>query len=86
MFNDCIANLALREIARIGARFTWTNRQDIPIQSVLDRVRVSVDWELRFPFCSLRAVTRIGSDHSPLLLSSGEGDRRRPARFHFKAF
>ena len=25
-FNDCIANLALREVQRGGARYTWTNR------------------------------------------------------------
>uniref|UniRef100_A0A452XJN2 Endonuclease/exonuclease/phosphatase domain-containing protein n=1 Tax=Aegilops tauschii subsp. strangulata TaxID=200361 RepID=A0A452XJN2_AEGTS len=26
LFNDCIADLALREIARLGARFTWMNK------------------------------------------------------------
>uniref|UniRef100_A0A453J5Q0 Endonuclease/exonuclease/phosphatase domain-containing protein n=1 Tax=Aegilops tauschii subsp. strangulata TaxID=200361 RepID=A0A453J5Q0_AEGTS len=26
LFNDSIADLALREIARVGARFTWTNK------------------------------------------------------------
>uniref|UniRef100_A0A453DC40 Endonuclease/exonuclease/phosphatase domain-containing protein n=1 Tax=Aegilops tauschii subsp. strangulata TaxID=200361 RepID=A0A453DC40_AEGTS len=26
LFNDCIADLALHEIARLGARFTWTNK------------------------------------------------------------
>ncbi|XP_020158914.1 uncharacterized protein [Aegilops tauschii subsp. strangulata] len=30
MFNDCIADLGLREIDRVGARFTWTNRQAAP--------------------------------------------------------
>jgi len=44
MFNDCIADLALREVHRVGARFTWTNKQAAPIQSVLDRVLVSVEW------------------------------------------
>lgn len=57
LFNDCFADLALREIARVGARFTWTNKQVDPIRSVLDRVFVSMQWEARFPFCSLRAVT-----------------------------
>ena len=69
-FNDCIANLGLREIDRIGARFTWTNRQASPTQSVLDRVLVSPEWDLRCSLASLRAITRIGSDHVPLLLSS----------------
>uniref|UniRef100_A0A453DUZ4 Endonuclease/exonuclease/phosphatase domain-containing protein n=1 Tax=Aegilops tauschii subsp. strangulata TaxID=200361 RepID=A0A453DUZ4_AEGTS len=26
LFNDCIADLALREIARVGARFMWMNK------------------------------------------------------------
>uniref|UniRef100_A0A8R7JXM4 Endonuclease/exonuclease/phosphatase domain-containing protein n=1 Tax=Triticum urartu TaxID=4572 RepID=A0A8R7JXM4_TRIUA len=69
MFNNFIADLGLREIDRIGARFTWTNRQASPTQSVLDRVLVSPEWDLRCHLASLRAITRIGSDHVPLLLS-----------------
>ena len=72
LFNDCIADLAPREIARVGARFTWTNKQADPIRSVLDRVFVSAQWEVMFPLCSLKAVTQIGSDHTPLLFSSGD--------------
>nr|XP_051211161.1 uncharacterized protein LOC127328612 [Lolium perenne] len=37
MFNDCLADLALREITRVGARFTWCNNRIDPVQSVLDR-------------------------------------------------
>uniref|UniRef100_A0A453D4K7 Endonuclease/exonuclease/phosphatase domain-containing protein n=1 Tax=Aegilops tauschii subsp. strangulata TaxID=200361 RepID=A0A453D4K7_AEGTS len=57
LFNDCIADLALREIARVGARwarFTWMNKQVDPIRSVLDRVFVSAQWEVMFPLCSLK--------------------------------
>ena len=49
MFNDCIAELGLRELERTGARFTWTNRQANPTHSVLDRVLVSPEWEHRCP-------------------------------------
>ncbi|XP_073361240.1 uncharacterized protein [Aegilops tauschii subsp. strangulata] len=38
MFNDCIADMGLRELDRVGAKFTWTNRQADPTRSVLDRV------------------------------------------------
>ena len=86
MFNDCIAELALREITRVGARYTWSNNRADPIRSVLDRVLVSVDWEIQFPLCSLRAVTRIGSDHTPLLLSTGGTTPPRLNRFHFENF
>ncbi|KAM0894533.1 hypothetical protein ACQ4PT_024480 [Festuca glaucescens] len=86
MFNDCLADLALREITRVGARFTWSNNRIDPVQSVLDRVFVSVEWEMEFPLCSLRAATRIGSDHSPLLLCSGGSAPPRLNRFHFENF
>lgn len=51
---------------------------------MLDRVLVSVQWEVMFPLCSLKEVMRIGSDHSPLLFSSEEGPLPRTARFHFE--
>ncbi|XP_073354828.1 uncharacterized protein [Aegilops tauschii subsp. strangulata] len=86
MFNDCIADLGLRELDRVGARFTWTNRQASPTQSVLDRVLVSPEWDLRCSLASLRAITRIGSDHVPLLLSSADERPPLPRRFRFETF
>ncbi|XP_071685197.1 uncharacterized protein [Lolium perenne] len=85
-FNDTIASLSLRELNRTGARFTWTNKQLSPIRSVLDRVFVSPSWETLFPLCSLTAVTRVGSDHCPLLLDDGEQGIHRPARFFFQSW
>jgi exonuclease III len=85
-FNGSIAAMSLREINRAGARFTWTNRQLCPIRCVLDRVFVSPAWEAAFPFCSVTAITRIGSDHNPLLLDSGEVTLRRPPRFFFQTW
>jgi hypothetical protein len=43
MFNEAIGEWALREIPRTGARYTWSNRQLNPVQSVLDRVFISPD-------------------------------------------
>jgi hypothetical protein len=71
-FNEAIATMALREVERAGARYTWTNKRLRPTRCVLDRVLVSPIWEAAFPLCSLTTITRVGSDHSPLLLSSGE--------------
>jgi hypothetical protein len=64
-FNDRIANLGLREIARSGARFTWSNRQRILVRCVLDMAFVSLESEAQFPLASLRALASIGSDHTP---------------------
>jgi mannosylglycoprotein endo-beta-mannosidase len=84
LFNDCIARLALRELNRSGARFTWTNKQVNPVRSVLDRVFISPSWETHLPMASLSAETRIGSDHTPLILDSGEGLLSRSNRFFFE--
>ncbi|XP_071678461.1 uncharacterized protein [Lolium perenne] len=85
-FNEAIANMALRELERTGARFTWTNKRLRPTRCVLDRVLVAPAWEAAFPLCSLTAITRIGSDHTPLLLSTGEETRRPPPRFFFQTW
>jgi hypothetical protein len=83
-FNDCIADLALREIRMGGARYTWTNKQLNPVRSVLHRVLVSTEWETLFPLCTLMGQMIIGSYQAPLLLDSGEGSRRRSPRFYFE--
>jgi hypothetical protein len=83
-FNDCIARLALREIACSGARFTWSNMQCNPVHCVLDRALVSREWEMQFPGTSLLAIHSIGSDHTPLLLDTGESLQTRSTRFFFQ--
>ncbi|KAI5000172.1 hypothetical protein ZWY2020_004761 [Hordeum vulgare] len=54
LFNDCIAHLGLRELDSVGARLTWTNRQDDLNRSVLDRVLVSPEWGLCCPLAPLK--------------------------------
>ena len=48
-FNAFIRDTAIREIPRVGARYTWTNRQTCPIRSVLDRVFICPAWDGLFP-------------------------------------
>jgi exonuclease III len=83
-FNDTIASLSLKEIRRAWAHYMWMNKQFDPIRCTLDRVFVAPAWEACFPRCSLTAITRIGSDHCPLLLSSGRGCRADPRGFSSK--
>jgi hypothetical protein len=84
LFNDCIARLQLSEMVRSGARYTWSNKQRNPVRCVLDRVLVSPAWETSFPLMSLLAESSIGSDHSPLLFSTGEEAPPRSNRFFFE--
>jgi exonuclease III len=72
-FNSFIEKFSLREIYRNGPKFTWTNKRDAPIQSNIDRVLANTEWELKFPLCWPDTLTRIGSDHCPLLLDSDGG-------------
>ena len=78
--------MGLHELDLVGARFTWTNRQVEPTRSVLDRVFASPEWDIHCPLASLRAITRIGSDHVPLLLSSENEHPPLLPRFRFETF
>ena len=72
MFNAIIESLDLREIALSSRQFTWASRRDKPTYEKLDRVLASVEWEQKYPLVSVVALTRAGSDHTPLILDSGE--------------
>jgi hypothetical protein len=42
----------------------------------LDIVLVSTDWEQKFPLSSVESLTRELSDHTPLLLDTGNASHR----------
>jgi hypothetical protein len=89
VFNAIIQSLNLREIALSGRQFTWASRRAIPTFEKLDRILASVDWELKFPLVSVRALTRTGSgsDHTPLLIDSGiKAHIGNHPRFSFELF
>jgi exonuclease III len=83
-FNDNIANWGLREIPRTGARYTWTNKHLNPVRCVLDRVFIAPELDSHFPLCSLLAKTSLGSDHTPLILDSGQESQCSGNRFFFE--
>jgi hypothetical protein len=72
IFNAIIESLDLRELALSGRQFMWANRRENQTFEKLDRILMSVEWEQKFPLASVHALTRSGSDHTPLLLDSGE--------------
>ena len=37
----------------------------------MDRVLASTEWEQKYPLVAVQALTRVGSDHTPLLVDSG---------------
>jgi hypothetical protein len=72
MFNMIIESLSLREIELTGRQFTWANSLPTPTYEKLDRVLASVEWEQKYPLVSVHAMQRAISDHTPLLVDSGE--------------
>lgn len=70
-FNNFITTNELMEIKRGGPRFTWTNKQSSPIIVELDMILVSTSSEARFPLCTVFSLTRVGSDHYPIVLNTG---------------
>ena len=58
MFNTIIESLDLREIELSGRKFTWANALPNPTFEKLDRVLASVEWEQKFPFVTVQALSR----------------------------
>jgi exonuclease III len=71
-FNSIIHTLCLREIHMMSGLYTWSNKQKNPTLEKLDRILMSPGWELLFPLVSVRRLVRDQSDHSPLLLDTGD--------------
>ena len=84
LFNEFIGKFHLREIFTSGSRFTWSNKQKTPIMVKLDRILASEEWESKFPTCFSWTKARIGSDHCPIILNSGENGQFRPRYFFFE--
>ena len=66
-----IESLNLREIALSGRQFTWANRKENPTYEKLDHILSIVEWEQKIPLVTVRVLIRTGSDHTSLLIDSG---------------
>ena len=80
MFNTIIESLNLREIELSGRKYTWANSLHNQTFEKLDRVLTSVDWEQKFPLVTVCAMQRAISDHTPLLLDSGNATHKGKKR------
>jgi endonuclease/exonuclease/phosphatase family metal-dependent hydrolase len=67
-FKSTIDDLGLTEIKLNGRRFTWSNEQQNPTMTRIDRLLCTPEWELLFPACFLHSLPSLMSDHTPLLL------------------
>jgi hypothetical protein len=73
LFNAIIGSLDLRELELSNRKYTWANSRETPTYERLDRALVSTEWESKYPLATVQALTRKISDHTPLLLDTGNG-------------
>jgi hypothetical protein len=84
-FNSWIDKWALIELSASNKRFTWTNNQDFPILTKIDRIFVTTAWEAAFPLVNVKALERFPSDHNPLIINSGDNvNFGKKKRFRFE--
>jgi hypothetical protein len=71
LFNCVIDGLNFRELEMSGRRYTWVNSLPNPTYETSDRILMSTEWELQHPLTTVLAMSREISDHTPLLLDTG---------------
>jgi hypothetical protein len=84
-FKGALDAMRLRELDLQGRKFTWSNEQQNPTMSRIDRFFCSEGWDATFPSVILQPLPSSISDHCPLLLL-GAADFPRCSTFRFEAF
>jgi hypothetical protein len=84
MFNMLIDLQQLPGIRRSGSKYTWTNKQIKPVMKNLDMILVFTEWERKHPLCFAWSKARVGSDHWPIFLNSGENLVNKQRCFTFE--
>ncbi|XP_026410033.1 uncharacterized protein LOC113305152 [Papaver somniferum] len=81
-FNQFMSDFNLVDLPLCGAKYTWSNFQDPPTCTRIDRFLLNSKWDNYFPGTTQIAKPRTVSDHIPLLLSTEMGDSGpRPKKF-----
>jgi hypothetical protein len=76
IFNAIIEHNNLMELHLGNRQFTWSNDHENPIYEKLDRFLATTEWMDVYPLVQVTALTRYQSDHTPLLLDTGDRIQR----------
>lgn len=82
-FSSFISNHWLIDLQLSGAMFTWTNNQEIPSKSILDRFLLLSPWLDHLGVPLQWALPTPDSNHLPILLNH-EDELGGPTPFHFE--
>ena len=80
LFNAVIDSFDLREIDLTERQYTFTNSLRDPTYDKLDRVLLTTEWEFKYLIVTVHALDRGISDHTPLLLETGDPSFTRHAK------
>ncbi|KAK7836759.1 putative ribonuclease h protein [Quercus suber] len=85
-FKECLDSCNLIDLRFSGPKFTWSNSRQVPdlILERIDRCFANPNWRLLFPEASVTHLSRVFSDHCPVLLELSRPpptDQNRPFRF-----
>lgn len=69
-FSDFISELGLLDLPLLEGQFTWSNNQDPPSKSRIDKFLLSSDWEDHFSNMAQKALPRFVSDYCPISLDN----------------
>ena len=74
-FSNFISEQGLIDLPLQGGSFTWSNSREVASKARLDKFLFSANWEDKFPTFSQRRMSRLCSDHFPIVLEGGSFQR-----------
>nr|POE97400.1 hypothetical protein CFP56_31090 [Quercus suber] len=89
LFKECLDSCGMIDLSFHGARYTWVNKQEVGfvIQEWLDKAFANCAWSKLYPEANMQHLTRIHSDHCPILLSFvNPPELHLPRPFRFQQF
>jgi hypothetical protein len=85
LFNYVIDGLNLWELEMSGRRFMWANSLPNPTYEKLDRILISMEWELKHPLSTVVALSQVISDYTLLIIDTGKpSSGNNPPMFKFE--
>lgn len=84
-FRKALDHLQVKEIPLAGRKFMWSNLQDDPTITHIDRAFCTPYWEQQFPHPTLFPLPSSTSDHCPLILSPLNMPKL-PPKFRFEFY
>jgi hypothetical protein len=84
-FNDWVNRWGLIKINPSNRKYTWSNNQwRNLVLAKLDIIFISTDWESAFPLVRVQGLAKSISDHTPLLIDSGDNLSWGKKKFKFE--